>query len=531
MTSFSSKAESQAAGSVGPDRESEIKPDPLGSTISAGIDLAEIERLREHPISAARMHLTPEQFSARSVDFVPENKRAAARDFVASTLLISDLAEQNEHLYKFRLVDFNPGGEGVAGSEWKHFNQQVNLRVGVIRSLPPLDSTTGLAPEKLAQRNLEFIDTRHQEEALTVFLPSRALITGPEQLQHLHKVYDKNKSSTGRFESSAWDFFNRAANYIDAHIESGKPIGARTILEVNSLLQNGKILDRVTDIIRTRYDVMGVFRSTSDITRVFDQAGQYQSDLFSPPPMLGFCSRKQFISDVAKLLKEINEDKPELDRFRELLVEAEQYTTLNPHVVASGLEGQLLAKLKRKHGTDLKAIEADLKDPEKYYDLKRIQVLSSLDKAALKTHINTVLDEYARHIKTIVTKFGTPESLQAPEQQEQFQRQVIQLATEFGSVIDMGHFGMDGMGRTNLQLERLVMGQLGLTRPAPIGVTHEGVGYENGTYVPKNVRIDAIFATLSPLDVKDAGQRMQALLTSIRDEPQERLRITESDFN
>jgi hypothetical protein len=409
-----------------------------------------------------------------------------------------------------------------------------------LRGIPALASTSHLTLQQEIQRNLSFIDHRHQDAAAKFVSDTLHIESPAEQLQHLHKYYLKEfNKREGCFETAAWDNFNRAANYIDGLIEgnpgphkkfSGLP-DVQVILTVNALLQHGKLPDNLTTMIRDSYAVMGIDRDKADVLSSFDEHGQYRARLFEAPPMLGFCTWSQFRvhrngNSVIGLLQELNYERPKGERKEEIGRELEARTSRNPHEVGRILDAMLHQSLVKKYGTDQARIEQGENDPNEFSTYKRIQIISAMGRLVLGRHLNAVCNQYQEHATKIVDKFGSKEALSTPEAQQLFQKSVIRLGTNFGSVIDMAHFAMDGMGRTNLQLERLVMGQFGLQRPAPIGVEHNGKFYENGTYVfPKDVRVEAIFAKLGPLDVEKSLSAMAVLKASLQADKGRRLQL------
>jgi hypothetical protein len=527
--------------------------------LDTGIDLQALQRLRAHPILSSTTHLTSEQFAARSQEFVPEEKRKDARTFVADVLLVKDREEQNAHLYKYMLKQFNPDATAET-SRWERFNKKANAIAQQVRTTPRPDSARHLDDGQYEKRTRDFIDGRHQEEALSVTIPSRALETDPvKKPLYLPIHYDSTVTPTGRFEPTAWNYYNRARNVVDCWIESAKPIDPVVVLSVNSLLQdgilsgsnlsssdyqqfgtvpdalieyleNGQPPKGLTQAVRDKYAVMGVFRSTADLLRVIDEDGRYKSDFFNDerakPQMLGFCTRRVFVKDVVPLLRELNEERPEPTRYQELYEAVQQVTDRGPQRLAALQQQKLARILHQRHGGDKEAMIADFKNPQRDPEYKRLQLLSSINPNELRMHLNQSLVAYRDEISRIQECYGGVEKLSSVEQQKSYQRDIVRLAVELGSVIDMGHFGMDGMGRTNLELERLVMGQCGLLRPGGLNVSHEGTHYENGTYVPKNVRIDAILAKLEPLDVDEAVERLGRLASSIRSNPVAKFKVS-----
>lgn len=91
----------------------------------------------------------------------------------------------------------------------------------------------------------------------------------------------------------------------------------------------------------------------------------------------------------------------------------------------------------------------------------------------------------------------------------------MRLAVQTGRTVDIGHFSLDAMGRTNLQIEHYIQRQFGLEPPIPFGCWIGDRGFENGAYFEEELRIEALLnaaARPEPVRCAEAVSRVRAEL-------------------
>lgn len=332
------------------------------------------------------------------------------------------------------------------------------------------EALVGVTREKAVERNLLFIDAKHHAVAFQKLKEMHPEIPKKDLPLYLHRFYLKEHCETGRFASDAWQNLNLAEDYVAFLAAQQNPLQLIQVLEINALIQHGSIPVDVFSVVRDASDVMGTTRPTEDLRRVFTPDGTYLSKM-PQPPLEGFKGSNFFFTEhpskhfqpgkqasIASILRKLDAGQISSEDLEAARLELEDRLTRDPHDIAS----------------------------------KQSYVIFCTRKEALQLHLEEVCT-YSRDMMEKLARIVVEKSPTSEEDKRELVRRVVSLAVHTGSVIDMGHFAMDGMGRTNLRVERLLMKMWGLEPPVDAIVKIGKRYFENGAYVsPKSTRIDAI---------------------------------------
>lgn len=362
--------------------------------------------------------------------------------------------------------------------------------------------------------NLGFIDVRDFLKSLAY--SRRHYPDAAHPALHIHKYYLEIENSPGRFPHTAFSNYRLARAYIERRAASGKTMEVGTLLKANALVLHGD-MSLAPGMIRATPRVMMVRRHPGEIAPVFGMKnGRCAYKTGGPlPPVRGFfpgnfwemharptasASPHHTAQHFLDIIRKEVRSRTQTADIEQIVKNYPFAAILNAMDISYGCSTRTQKALDREIDVRLAQSPADVKS-------NLCAVVFANNRLIIRKHLDDVINYY---------KLATERIVQNPVLSpggERYLNTVCLLAARIARIVDMGHFGYDGMGRTSLLVERYILTQFGIRPPIWVADYDKTAGkhFENGTYRQEEHRAKRLVATVK----KEGHYEAKSCLTAV----------------